>query len=131
MMDKEHADFDRVYQQIKTPAHDQGRPGRDPDRARAPASAASSTSSPGRRTSTSRARRPASTRRPTSPPRSRRSFDRYYQELIEAIAATDDALLERYLEGGEIARDEAIAAMKEAMKREELFPLFCVSGELT
>jgi elongation factor G len=58
----------------------------------------------------------------------RATFDRYREELIEAISATDDALLERYLEGGEIGRDEAIAGMKEAMKREDLFPLFCVSA---
>ncbi len=65
------------------------------------------------------------------PPESQEQFDRYYQELIETIATTDDSLLERYLEGGEIGRDEAIAAMKEGMKRGELFPLFCVSAELT
>jgi elongation factor G len=65
------------------------------------------------------------------PDEERERFDRYYQELIEAISATDDALLERYLEGAEIGRDEAIAGMKEAMKREDLFPLFCVSSELT
>jgi elongation factor G len=59
------------------------------------------------------------------------TFDRYYQELIETIAATDDSLLERYLEGEEVTRDEALAAMKEAMKKCELFPLFCVSAELT
>ncbi|MGI9076377.1 MAG: elongation factor G [Gemmatimonadaceae bacterium] len=59
------------------------------------------------------------------------AFDRYYQELIEAISATDDVLLERYLEGMEIGRDEAIGGMKEAMKRGDLFPLFCVSAELT
>ncbi len=58
-------------------------------------------------------------------------FDRYYQELIETIAATDDSLLERYLEGSEITRDEAIAAMKEGMKRQDIFPLFCCSSELT
>ncbi|MDB4883203.1 MAG: small GTP-binding protein, partial [Gemmatimonadetes bacterium] len=57
-------------------------------------------------------------------------FDRYYAELIETIAATDDSLLERYLDGGEIGRDEAIRAMKDAMKRMELFPLFCVSSTL-
>jgi elongation factor G len=57
-------------------------------------------------------------------------FDRYYQELIESISATDDTMLEHYLEGAEISRDEAIVTMKEAMKRMELFPLFCVSGEL-
>ncbi|MGI8497771.1 MAG: elongation factor G [Gemmatimonadaceae bacterium] len=65
------------------------------------------------------------------PPDQRAHFDRYYQELIETIAATDDSLLERYLEGQEITRDEAIAAMKEGMKRGELFPLFCVAAELT
>jgi elongation factor G len=58
-------------------------------------------------------------------------FEKYYAELIETIAATNDTLLERYLEGGEITRDEAIAAMKEGMKRGELFPLFCVASELT
>jgi elongation factor G len=65
------------------------------------------------------------------PPESQALFDRYYQELIETIATTDDSLLERYLEGEEIGRDEAIAAMKEGMKRGELFPLFCVSADLT
>ncbi|MEP6781201.1 MAG: elongation factor G [Gemmatimonadaceae bacterium] len=56
-------------------------------------------------------------------------FTRYRQELIEAISATDDSLLERYLEGVDIGRDEAIHGMKEAMKRGDLFPLFCVSAE--
>ncbi|HEY9449103.1 MAG TPA: elongation factor G [Gemmatimonadaceae bacterium] len=65
------------------------------------------------------------------PPESQAQFDRYYQELIETIATTDDSLLERYLEGQEIGRDEAITAMKEGMKRGEIFPLFCVSAELT
>jgi elongation factor G len=60
----------------------------------------------------------------------RPQFDRYYAELIETIAATDDTLLERYLEGDEIGRDDAIRAMKDAMKRMELFPLFCVSSTL-
>ena len=58
-------------------------------------------------------------------------FDRYYEQLIETIAATDDILLERYLGGEEIARADALNAMKEAMKRQEVFPLFCCSSELT
>lgn len=58
-------------------------------------------------------------------------FERYQQELIESIATTDDTLLERYLGGGEIGRDEALFAMKAGMARGELFPLFCASGELT
>ena len=32
--------------------------------------------------------------------------DRYPEQFIERIAATDDALLERYLGGEELARDE-------------------------
>src|SRR6266704_3190376 len=58
-------------------------------------------------------------------------FERYSQELIESIAATDDTLLERYLGGEEIGRDEAIAAMKAGMAKGELFPLFCGAAELT
>src|SRR5207302_1849052 len=44
---------------------------------------------------------------------------------------TDDTLLERYLGGEEIGRDEAIAAMKAGMSKGELFPLFCGAAELT
>ena len=63
------------------------------------------------------------------PDSEKENFERYYQELIEAISATDDAMLERYLEGADIGRDEAIQGMKEAMKRGDLFPLFCVSAD--
>jgi elongation factor G len=58
-------------------------------------------------------------------------FEKYSQELIESIAATDDTLLERYLGGEEIGRDEAIAALKAGMAKGELFPLFCGAAELT
>jgi elongation factor G len=59
------------------------------------------------------------------------TVDRYYAELIETIAATDDTLLEHYLEGDTITRDEAIHALKQAMLRGELFPLFCGAPSLT
>ncbi len=58
-------------------------------------------------------------------------FEKYSQELIESIAATDDTLLERYLGGEEIGREEAIAALKAGMQKGELFPLFCGAAELT
>ncbi len=61
----------------------------------------------------------------------RERFDRYSKELIERIAETDDVLLERYLGGEEIGRDEAIAAMKAGMLRGELSPLFCGAAEFT
>ncbi len=52
-------------------------------------------------------------------------------ELFEAIATTDDTLLERYLEGGEITTAEALAAMKHAMLAGQLFPVFCGAAEKT
>ena len=58
-------------------------------------------------------------------------FEQYAKELTERIAETDDTLLERYLGGEEIGRDEAIAAMKAGMARGELYPLFCGAAELT
>ncbi|HSJ14407.1 MAG TPA: elongation factor G [Longimicrobiales bacterium] len=53
------------------------------------------------------------------------------QELFESIAATNDELLERYLEGHEITTPEALAAMKTAMLAGDLFPVFCGAAEAT
>ena len=61
----------------------------------------------------------------------RERFERYSKELMERIAETDDTLLERYLGGEQIGRDEAIAAMKAGMARGELYPLFCGAADLT
>jgi elongation factor G len=52
-------------------------------------------------------------------------------ELFEAIATTNDALLERYLDGGEITTAEALAACKHAMLAGELCPVFCGAMEKT
>ena len=52
----------------------------------------------------------------------------YREQLIESIAATDDELLEAYLEGEQLDREKVLAAMKSAMRRGELFPVFCGSG---
>lgn len=57
--------------------------------------------------------------------------ERYSQELIETIATTDDSLVERYLGGEEITREEAIEAMKKGMAAGELFPLLCGAAQLT
>lgn len=61
----------------------------------------------------------------------RATFDQYYDALLEIIAANDESLVERYLDGAAITRDEALAAMKEEMKRGDVFPVFCCSAELT
>jgi elongation factor G len=65
------------------------------------------------------------------PPEYMDRFERYSQELIERIAETDDTLLERYLGGEEISREEALEAMNAGMRRGELFPLLCGAADLT
>ncbi|HUF50142.1 MAG TPA: elongation factor G [Longimicrobiales bacterium] len=52
-------------------------------------------------------------------------------ELFEAIATTNDELLERYLEGGEISTAEALKATELAMLAGDLFPIFCGAAEKT
>ena len=65
------------------------------------------------------------------PPEVQGQVDRFYAEMIETIAATDDNLLEHYLEGDAITREEAVHALKQAMLRGELYPLFCGAPTLT
>jgi elongation factor G len=57
--------------------------------------------------------------------------ERWETELRETLATTDEALLERYLESGQITREEAITAMAQGMRRAEVFPVFCGSATLT
>ena len=56
---------------------------------------------------------------------------RWETELQEALATTDEGLLESYLEGGHITRDEAVGAMARSMARLEAFPVFCGSAAST
>jgi elongation factor G len=58
-------------------------------------------------------------------------FAKYDEQLTEAIAATDDELLEAYLGGEEIPRPRLVAALKQAMLAGEVVPMFCGSAELT
>ncbi len=56
-------------------------------------------------------------------------YEEAYQELIEAIAVTDDSLLEQFLEGDTIEPRRAAEALKAAMKGGQLFPVMCASPE--
>jgi elongation factor G len=129
MMDKEHADFDRAYEQIKHRLTNKVIP------VQIPAGSGSAFQGvlnllSGKAHIYKKGSKSGQYDETDVPDEHKPTFDKYRQELIETVAATDDSLLERYLEGGEIAREDAVAAMKEAMKRMELFPLFCVSNEL-
>jgi elongation factor G len=129
MMDKEHADFDRTYQQIKTRLTNKVIPVEIPVGQGADFHGIVNLFTK-KAHQFKRGVKTGEYQETDIPDEAKPQFDKYYNELIEAISATDDTLLEHYLEGGEISRDEAISGMKEAMKRMELFPLFCVSGEL-
>src|SRR5215470_9195499 len=129
MMDKEHADFDRIYQQIKTRLSNKVIP------VEVPVGQAHSFHGvvnlfTKKAHQFKKGVKTGEYEETEIPDEAKELFDRYYSELIESISATDDTLLEHYLEGAEISREEAVNAMKEAMKRMELFPLFVVSSEL-
>ncbi len=93
--------------------------------ARVPTSTASSTSSARRPTSSRRGRRPGSTTRPASPTSTRRRSPAGRPSSRRSLATTDEKLLEAYLEGGHISREEAIEAMARGMARGDVFPVFC------
>ncbi len=46
-------------------------------------------------------------------------------QLIEAVAEVDDALMEKYLEGNEIATDEIHKAVRLAVKERKVIPITC------
>ena len=50
-------------------------------------------------------------------------------ELMETLATTDEELLDRYLEGEEIPLDELLAALAGAMAEGEVVPVFCGATE--
>ena len=62
------------------------------------------------------------------PPELESTFEEWTTELQETLATTDEELLDRYLEGEEITREEAIEAMAIAMVRDEVVPVFCGSA---
>ena len=130
MMDKEHADFDRVYHEVKERLTNKVVPVEIPIGS-GPSFRGVMNLFARRAYLYKQGVRTGEYTETDIPADEQARFDRYYQELIEAVSATDDAMLERYLDGAEIGRDEAIQGMKEAMKRMDLFPLFAVSADHT
>jgi len=54
--------------------------------------------------------------------------DEYHLKLIEAVAESDDTLMERYFEAGELTEDEFRSGFKKAVAGDVVFPVFCVSA---
>jgi elongation factor G len=130
MMDKEHADFDRVYQHIKTRLTPNVIPVEVPI-GEGPEFRGILNLFTKKAQLYKKGTKTGEFEEVDIPADQRERFERYHGELLETIAATDDTLLERYLNGEEISQDDEIAAMKEGMKRAELFPLFCCAAPLT
>jgi elongation factor G len=130
MMDKEHAAFAKAYQQIRERLTSKAIPVEIPIGAgpefRGIINLISRTAhiyKPGTKT--------GEYEEQPIPKAMQAEYEKYENDLIETVASTDDALVERYLEGKEIAHDELVGAMRAAMKRRELFPIFCGAAELT
>ncbi len=65
------------------------------------------------------------------PPEYTTRFSQYTEQFTESVASTDDVLIERYLSGEEIPREEFVRAVKKGMLQGAIVPLFCGSAELT
>jgi elongation factor G len=49
----------------------------------------------------------------------------YREKLMDEVAENSDALMERYLDGGEISHEETVAALKKGVTEGHLFPVTC------
>src|SRR3546814_20312543 len=45
--------------------------------------------------------------------------------MVEAAAEANEALMDKYLEGGELSEDEIIAGLRERTLKVEIVPVFC------
>jgi len=56
--------------------------------------------------------------------------DRAFEELVEAAAGADDELMEKYFEEGELSYDEILAGFRKGMKNGDIVPV-CACSALT
>jgi elongation factor G len=59
------------------------------------------------------------------------TYQKYHEQLVEAIATTDDALLEKYLGGEELSREEIVQGLKKGVLAGEIVPMLVGSSTLT
>ncbi len=63
------------------------------------------------------------------PEEEKEKAEQLHRELVEAIASSDETLMEKYFDKGELDEDEMRVGLKKAMITHELFPLFSLSAE--
>ena len=54
--------------------------------------------------------------------------EEYYAEIAEALASSDDALMEKFFEGGEFTEDEIAKGLRIGVRNGEIRPLYCGSA---
>ncbi|MEJ2752358.1 MAG: elongation factor G, partial [Chloroflexota bacterium] len=54
--------------------------------------------------------------------------DDLHLKLIEAVAESDDSLMEKYFEAGELTEEEFRSGLRLAILSHEIYPVFCVSA---
>jgi len=55
-------------------------------------------------------------------------FDKRRRDLVEMVAESDEGLMEKYLENGDLTADEFRNGLKKAILSRQLFPVFACSG---
>jgi elongation factor G len=54
--------------------------------------------------------------------------DRLYEQMVEAVAETDDDLVNKYLEGEALSEDEVKRGLREGVRTGAIVPVFCAAG---
>ncbi len=54
--------------------------------------------------------------------------DKYYTNLMDYVAETDETLMEKYLETGELDKDEIISGLRKCVITQSAIPVFCGSS---
>ncbi|MEW6741158.1 MAG: elongation factor G [Planctomycetota bacterium] len=62
-----------------------------------------------------------------APAKTKTEASRVREQLVEALVETDEAVMERYLEGGEISADELRTLMTRSLVEGRLAPILCCS----
>lgn len=51
-----------------------------------------------------------------------------YTQLVETVAESDEQLMEKYFEQGELSRDELVQGLRKSVFQHQLFPIYAVSA---
>jgi elongation factor G len=54
--------------------------------------------------------------------------DKYRSILLERVAETDEALLEKYLESGDLSEEDILSGLRQAVLANDLYPVLCGSA---